>query len=63
MEEYRQSLTKLMENSNTIDELTVEMNESADAIMQGSNMMKAAMLADQQRFESESNATVDEPSA
>ena len=60
LEEYRQALTKLIENSKSIDELTTEMTESAAAIMQGSGAMKAALLSDQQRLESESDATIGE---
>jgi methyl-accepting chemotaxis protein len=60
LEEYRQSIVKLVENSKSIDELTAEMTESADAIMQGSGAMKAALLFDQQRVESESDAIVGE---
>jgi len=60
LDEYRQALTKLIENSKSIDELTIEMTESAAAIMQGSGAMKAALLSDQQRLESESDATIGE---
>jgi methyl-accepting chemotaxis protein len=60
LEEYRQALTQLIENSKSIDELTIEMTESAAAIMQGSGAMKAALLSDQQRLESESDATIGE---
>ena len=60
LDEYRQSLSKLVENSKSIDELTTEMAESATAIMQGSGAMKAALLADQQRLESESDASIGE---
>jgi methyl-accepting chemotaxis protein len=60
LEEYRQSLGKLIENSKSIDELTTEMTESAAAIIQGSSAMKAELLSDQQRLESESDATVGE---
>jgi methyl-accepting chemotaxis protein len=60
LEEYRQSLAKLIENSKSIDELTTEMTESATAIMQGSSAMKAALLSDQQRLESESDAAIGE---
>src|SRR6202035_1096062 len=59
-EEYRQTLGKLIENAKEIGELTTEMAESADAIMKGSNAMKADLLSDQQRLESESNATIGE---
>ena len=60
LEEYRQALSKLVENSKAIDELTTEMAESATAIMQGSGAMKAALLSDQQRLESESDASIGE---
>jgi len=60
LEEYRQTLGKLIENAKEIGELTTEMAESADAIMKGSNAMKADLLSDQQRLESESNATIGE---
>jgi methyl-accepting chemotaxis protein len=60
LDAYRQSLSKLVENSKSIDELTTEMAESATAIMQGSGAMKAALLSDQQRLESESDASIGE---
>ena len=60
LDEYRQSLSQLVENSKSIDELTTEMAESATAIMQGSGAMKAALLSDQQRLESESDASIGE---
>ena len=60
LEEYRQSFSKLVGNSKSIDELTAEMADSAAAIMQGSSAMKAELLSDQQRLESESNAIVGE---
>src|SRR5258707_5075171 len=60
LEEYRQALSKLIENSKSIDEITIEMAESATAIMQGSGAMKAALLSDQQKLEAESDATIGE---
>jgi methyl-accepting chemotaxis protein len=60
LEDYRQSFSKLIENSKSIDELTTEMAESAAAIMQGSSAMKAELLSDQQRLEAESDAIVGE---
>jgi methyl-accepting chemotaxis protein len=60
LEEYRQSLAKLIENSKSIDELTIEMTESAAAINQGSSAMKSDMVSDQKRLESESDATIGE---
>jgi methyl-accepting chemotaxis protein len=58
--DYQQAFTKLVNNAKSIDELTTEMAESADAIMQGSIAMKADLLSDQQRVESESDAIVGE---
>src|SRR5580704_8266583 len=60
LEEYRQSLSKLIENSKEIDELVAEMGDSATAIMQGANAMKADLLSDQQRLEAQSDATTGE---
>src|ERR1700722_6275652 len=60
LEEYRQALSKLIENSKEIDELVAEMGDSATAIMQGANAMKADLLSDQQRLEAQSDATVGE---
>jgi methyl-accepting chemotaxis protein len=60
LDEYRQALSKLIENSKAIDELTVEMTESAAAINQGSSAMKSDLLADQKRLEAESHATIGE---
>ena len=60
LEQYRQALTKLTENSKEVDELAVEMAESATEIMKGSNAMKADLLSDQQRLDSESDAAISE---
>jgi methyl-accepting chemotaxis protein len=60
LEEYRQALNKLVENSKSVDELTTEMADSATAIVQGASAMKADLLSDQQRLESESDAIVGE---
>jgi methyl-accepting chemotaxis protein len=60
LEEYRRALSKLIENSKEIDELTAEMADSAAAIVQGASAMKADLLSDQQRLESESDAIVGE---
>jgi methyl-accepting chemotaxis protein len=60
LEEYRQALSRLIENSKEIDELTAEMADSAAAIVQGAGAMKADLFSDQQRLESESNAIVGE---
>ena len=58
--EYRQALTKLIENSKDVDELAAEMAESATEIIKGSNAMKADLLSDQQRLDSESDAIISE---
>ena len=60
LEEYRQALTKLIENSKEIDELIAEMADSAAAIVKGASAMKADLLSDQQRLEAESDATIGE---
>jgi methyl-accepting chemotaxis protein len=60
LDEYRQTLVKLIDNSKSIDELTVEMTESAAAISQGSGAMKSDLLADQKRLEKDSNGTIGE---
>jgi methyl-accepting chemotaxis protein len=60
LEQYRQALSKLVDNSKSIDGLATEMAESATAIMQGSSAMKADLLSDQLRLESESDAIVGE---
>ncbi|WMT75383.1 HAMP domain-containing methyl-accepting chemotaxis protein [Bradyrhizobium sp. Ash2021] len=60
LEEYQQALTKLIENSKEIDELTIEMTESAAAIDHGSGAMKSDLFADQKRLEAESHAAIGE---
>jgi methyl-accepting chemotaxis protein len=60
LEEYRQALSKLVENSREIDELVGEMADSAAAIVKGASAMKADLFSDQQRLESESDATIGE---
>lgn len=60
LDEYRQAFAKLIENAKSIGDLGAEMAESAAAITQGSKVMKADLLADQQRLEKESDATVDD---
>src|SRR5947199_4712615 len=60
LEEYRQSLTKLVDNAKEIDELTLEMTESAAAINKGSGAMKSDLLTDQKRLEAESDTTIGE---
>jgi methyl-accepting chemotaxis protein len=60
LDEYRQALSKLAENAKTVDQLVAAMAESAKAIVQGSSAMKADLLSDQQRLETESNSTIGE---
>jgi methyl-accepting chemotaxis protein len=58
LDEYRQTLAKLIENSKKVDQLVADMTNSADAIVKGSTATKADLLADQQRLERESNAAI-----
>lgn len=60
LEEYRQSLSKLIDNSKAIGELTAEMSDSAAAIMQGASAMKAGLVSDQGRLEAESKGIIGE---
>src|SRR5450432_3599059 len=60
LEEYRQALSKLIDNSKEIDELVAEMADSAAAIAKGAGVMKADLFSDQQRLESETDAIVGE---
>jgi methyl-accepting chemotaxis protein len=60
LDEYRKALTKLIDNAKEVDELSIEMADSTVAIMKASSAMKADLLADQQRLDSESRATVSE---
>jgi methyl-accepting chemotaxis protein/CHASE3 domain sensor protein len=58
--EYEKGLGRLIENVNTIDDLVTQMGGSAGAIIQGATAMKADLVADQQRLDSEANATIAE---
>ena len=60
LEEYRKSVAKLVDNAKELDELSVEMTDSTVAILKASSAMKADLLADQQRLDSESSATISE---
>ncbi|MHC6152406.1 methyl-accepting chemotaxis protein [Bradyrhizobium elkanii] len=60
LEEYREALAKLIANAKSIDELTVEMTESAAAISQGAAAMKSDLLGDQKRLENESHTMIGE---
>lgn len=56
--EYRQALVKLSDNVKAIDAKVATMMGSAAAIIRDSEAIKADLLADQQRLERESDATV-----
>jgi len=55
---YRQALEKLIANAKTVDELVNEMSASAGAIMQGATAMKADLVSERQRLETESEASI-----
>ncbi|MGX1318591.1 methyl-accepting chemotaxis protein [Bradyrhizobium sp. USDA 377] len=55
---YRESLEKLIANAKMVDDLVTEMSGSAGAILQGATAMKADLVAEQQRLDSESEATI-----
>ena len=55
---YRQAFSTLVENSKSVDQLTTEMAKSTTAIVEGSSALKAELLSDQQRLESESDAII-----
>jgi len=58
--EYRQALTRLVENAKTIDDLVTAMSGSAGAIMRGTSAMKADLVSDQQRLEADTHAIIGE---
>jgi methyl-accepting chemotaxis protein len=60
LDDYRQALTKLIDNSKEIEELVADMSDSAAAIMKFASAMKADLLSDQQRLEAESDASISE---
>ena len=60
LEEYREALAKLIENSKTIEGLTSQMTASAAGISDVSAAMTSDLLADQKRLETESHATIGE---
>ncbi|MVT55110.1 HAMP domain-containing protein [Bradyrhizobium yuanmingense] len=55
---YREALEKLIANAKLVDDLVTEMGGSAGAIQQGATAMKADLVAEQQRLDSESAATI-----
>jgi methyl-accepting chemotaxis protein len=60
LEDYRQALSKLIDNSKEIEELVAEMADSAAAIVKGASAMKADLFSDQQRLEAESDTAIAE---
>jgi len=56
--DYRQALTKLVENARTVEDLVTEMSGSAGKIGQGAGAMKADLVSEQQRLETESHAMI-----
>ncbi|MDH6260073.1 HAMP domain-containing methyl-accepting chemotaxis protein [Bradyrhizobium sp. BR13661] len=55
---YREALEKLIANAKLVDDLVTEMSGSAGAILRGASAMKADLVAEQQRLEAESEATI-----
>ncbi|QDP22751.1 methyl-accepting chemotaxis protein [Bradyrhizobium cosmicum] len=55
---YRESLEKLIANAKMVDELVSAMTNSAGVILQGATAMKTDLVAEQQRLDSESEATI-----
>ncbi|WP_439365243.1 methyl-accepting chemotaxis protein [Bradyrhizobium sp. DASA03005] len=55
---YREALEKLIANAKLVDDLVTETSGSAGAIQQGATAMKADLVAEQQRLDSESEATI-----
>ncbi|QPF85238.1 methyl-accepting chemotaxis protein [Bradyrhizobium genosp. L] len=60
LDEYREALAKLIENSKAIDALTGQMTASASGIGDVSAAMTSDLLADQKRLDTESHATIGE---
>jgi methyl-accepting chemotaxis protein len=58
--DYQKALLKLIENSKAIDGLVTEMADTAAAIGKFSGAMKADLLSDKQRLESDSDTTIHE---
>ena len=56
--DYRQALTKLVENARTVEDLVTEMGGSAGKIGQGAGAMKSDLVSEQQRLETESHAMI-----
>jgi methyl-accepting chemotaxis protein len=60
LDEYRQTLARLIENTRKVDQRVADMTNAADAIVKGASAMKADLVAEQQRLDSESNAIIGE---
>ena len=60
LEEYRQSLAMLVGNAKEIEALIQEMTETVAEINKASAAMKSDLLADQNRLDAESDATIAE---
>ncbi|MFZ2159093.1 MAG: HAMP domain-containing methyl-accepting chemotaxis protein [Bradyrhizobium sp.] len=58
--DFRNALGKLVENTKLVEKLSGEMSKSADAIMTGASALKAGLVSDQQRLETEANASIGE---
>ena len=56
--QYREALSQVLENTQTIGDLETQMNGAASAIMQGASAMKADLVSDQKRLEAESDAAI-----
>ena len=56
--QYREALSQVLENTQTIGDLETQMNGAASAIMQGASAMKADLVSDQKRLEAESDAGI-----
>ncbi|MET0876690.1 MAG: HAMP domain-containing methyl-accepting chemotaxis protein, partial [Tardiphaga sp.] len=56
--DYQKALSRLIANSKSVEDLVGRMTDAAAAIGKGANAMKADLLSDQQRLESESDATI-----
>jgi methyl-accepting chemotaxis protein len=55
---YRETFVKFVENTKVVDKLVADMAGATAAITEGSTAMKTDLLSDQQRLESESDATI-----
>src|SRR6202012_1232852 len=60
LDEYRNALARLIDNAKELDELSIEMTDSAVAIIKASSAMKADLLADQQLLDTQSSALIGE---